>query len=269
MIRRPRGYLLRTRVRLLAQAVVTAPKVTDLRCAAALALGWTPPPHPRRWYTMKIPGKIALVTGASSGIGAATARALASQGARVVLVARRAAELKQVIDAIGSAAVSYPVDLTDAPAVATTASQIIGEVGHPDILVNNAGAGQWKFVHETTPDEAVAMMAAPYFAAFNTTHPCLLAWHAQAEQWPHRQHQLGGLPLSVARSHGVPRRALGSSRLHAGITRRSRQDGDQGDPVRVRRGQVPVLAGQPRAAWNESPRWASWCPRSSRSRPRP
>jgi NADP-dependent 3-hydroxy acid dehydrogenase YdfG len=119
---------------------------------------------------MDIHGKIALITGASSGIGAATARALAAEGARVVLVARRAAELKQVTDAIGPSAVSYPVDLTNAPAVAMMASRIIGEIGLPDILVNNAGAGQWKFVDETTPAEAVAMMASPYFAAFNTTH---------------------------------------------------------------------------------------------------
>jgi NADP-dependent 3-hydroxy acid dehydrogenase YdfG len=122
---------------------------------------------------MNIRGKIALVTGASGGIGAATARALASEGARVVLVARRAAELRQLAGSIGSSAVSYPVDLTNALAVATVAAQIIAEVGPPDILVNNAGAGQWKFVDETTPDEAVAMMAAPYFATFNATHAFL------------------------------------------------------------------------------------------------
>jgi NADP-dependent 3-hydroxy acid dehydrogenase YdfG len=122
---------------------------------------------------MNIHGKIALVTGASSGIGAATARALASEGARVVLVARREAELQQVANSIGSSATSYSVDLTDAPAVAAAAARIIAEVGSPDILVNNAGAGRWRFVDETTPEEAVAMMAAPYFAAFNTTHAFL------------------------------------------------------------------------------------------------
>jgi short-subunit dehydrogenase len=122
---------------------------------------------------MNVRGKLALVTGASSGIGAATARALASEGARVILVARRALELTQVAESIGSAAASYPVDLTNAPAVATVAAQIIAQVGLPDILVNNAGAGRWKFVDETTPDEAVAMMAAPYFATFNVTHAFL------------------------------------------------------------------------------------------------
>jgi len=122
---------------------------------------------------MNVPGKIAVITGASSGIGAATARALASEGARVILLARRAPELKQVTESIGSAAASYPGDLTNPLAVATVAAQIIAQVGHPDILVNNAGAGRWKFVDETTPDEAVAMMAAPYFATFNVTHAFL------------------------------------------------------------------------------------------------
>lgn len=122
---------------------------------------------------MNVRGKLALVTGASSGIGAATARALASEGARVILLARRAPKLKEVAESIGSAAATYPVDLTKAPEVATVAAQIIAQFGHPDILVNNAGAGRWKFVDETTPDEAVAMMAAPYFATFNVTHAFL------------------------------------------------------------------------------------------------
>jgi short-subunit dehydrogenase len=119
-------------------------------------------------------GKIALVTGASSGIGAATARALAEAGARVLLVARRAAELEKVAASIGSgAATTYPVDLSNASAVAQLAERITSTAGTPDIIVNNAGAGQWKFVDETTSEEAVQMMAVPYFATFHVTHAFL------------------------------------------------------------------------------------------------
>src|SRR4051794_27415115 len=108
-------------------------------------------------------GKIALITGASSGIGAATARALGDAGARVLLLARRAAELERVAGSIGSGvATTYPVDLSHASAVAEVAERINGTVGPPDIIVNNAGAGQWKFVDETSPQEAVEMMAVPY-----------------------------------------------------------------------------------------------------------
>jgi short-subunit dehydrogenase len=119
-------------------------------------------------------GKTALVTGASSGIGAATARALADAGARVLLLARRAAELEKVAASIRSgAATTYPVDLSSPSAVAQVAEQISSAVGTPDIIVNNAGAGQWKFVDETTPEEAVQMMAVPYFAAFYVTRAFL------------------------------------------------------------------------------------------------
>jgi short-subunit dehydrogenase len=130
---------------------------------------------------MNIDGTLALVTGASSGIGAASAKALAAAGARVALLARRREALDRVaaeITAAGGQAFCYPVDLADAGAVAATAKRITEEQGTPDIIVNNAGAGQWKFVDETTPEEAVQMMALPYFAAFNVTHaflPAMLA----------------------------------------------------------------------------------------------
>lgn len=121
-------------------------------------------------------GKTALITGASSGIGAATARALAEAGARVLLVARRAAELERVAGTIRTGAAStYPVDLSSASAVGQVAERINADVGTPDIIVNNAGAGQWKFVDETSPQEAVQMMAVPYFAAFYVTHAFLPA----------------------------------------------------------------------------------------------
>ncbi len=125
---------------------------------------------------MQIQGKTVLVTGASSGIGEATARAMARQGGRVLLLARRQAELDRIaaeIAAAGGEARGYAVDLTDLEAIARVAEAIKGEVGVPDIIVNNAGAGRFLFVEETTPAEAVQMMAVPYFAAFAVTHAFL------------------------------------------------------------------------------------------------
>ena len=87
-------------------------------------------------------GQLALVTGASRGIGAATARALAADGAHVVLVARDAAKLEAVEDAIhaaGGSATIAPLDLTEDQTVARLA-QAIGERWQAlDILVLNAG----------------------------------------------------------------------------------------------------------------------------------
>ncbi len=57
--------------------------------------------------------------------------------------------------------------------VATVARRITEDLATPDIVVNNAGAGRWLFVDETTPAEAVQMMAVPYFAAFNVTRAFL------------------------------------------------------------------------------------------------
>jgi NADP-dependent 3-hydroxy acid dehydrogenase YdfG len=114
--------------------------------------------------------KLALVTGASSGIGAATARLLATQGYRVVLIGRRRDALQDVAAEIGAAAVVEPCDASDGEAVLAVAERVRREHGVPDVIVNSAGAGQWKRIEHTTPAEAVSMMGAPHFAAFNTTH---------------------------------------------------------------------------------------------------
>ena len=127
---------------------------------------------------IKISGSTILITGASSGIGAAVARLAARRGARVLLLARTESALEQVAAGIRSAggqASIYPVDLTDPAAVEAVATRILAEYGPPDILISNAGAGRWLFVHETTPAEMVEQMAMPYFAAFYITRALLPA----------------------------------------------------------------------------------------------
>jgi len=126
---------------------------------------------------MKIHGKWVLITGASSGIGAALARAVGGAGGWALLLARREPELRQVATSLGPGAEArvYPVDLSDSKAVDEVAATITAEVGTPDVLVNNAGAGRWRFVDETSPEEAIQMMAVPYFAAFCITHAFLPA----------------------------------------------------------------------------------------------
>jgi uncharacterized protein len=125
---------------------------------------------------MEIYGKRVLITGASSGLGAAIARAMAQAGAEVLLLARGEEGLKRVageIESAGGKARIYPIDLTDADAVSSLAQRITQESGAPDILVNNAGSGQWKFLEETTAEEARQMMALPYFGALYITRAFL------------------------------------------------------------------------------------------------
>lgn len=86
-------------------------------------------------------GRVALVTGASRGIGAATAKALAAAGAHVVLTARTAGGLEEVEEAIfdaGGAATIAPMDLTDADAIPRLATAIADRWGRLDLLVLNA-----------------------------------------------------------------------------------------------------------------------------------
>jgi short-subunit dehydrogenase len=110
-----------------------------------------------------------LVTGASSGIGAATARAMSSRGARVVLVARRVDALRAVADSLTGPASVYPCDVGDPDAVAEMAAAVAASDGAPDVVVNNAGAGRWLFIEETDPREFLAQVAVPFHAAFLVT----------------------------------------------------------------------------------------------------
>src|ERR671934_2486008 len=87
--------------------------------------------------------EVAIVTGASSGIGAATARELGRRGARVALAARRIAELEaqaQAIRQAGGEAVAIPTDIADPAQVDSLVDRVHATFGRVDVLVNNAGA---------------------------------------------------------------------------------------------------------------------------------
>jgi len=94
-------------------------------------------PRPRDF---DLSGKTALITGASRGIGAATARAFAAQGAQVVLMARGRDEIASLAGEIGPKALAVPVDVTrywEVEAAVTAANDTFDAV---DVLINNAGA---------------------------------------------------------------------------------------------------------------------------------
>lgn len=125
---------------------------------------------------MELAGKLALVTGASSGIGAATARVLAAEGAHVLLLARDEQRLQHVVEQVraqGGAAHAFVVNMSSPDAIASVAQTLTCTHGPPDILVNNAGAGRWLPILATSAEEARQMMAVPYLAAFNITRELL------------------------------------------------------------------------------------------------
>jgi short-subunit dehydrogenase len=98
-------------------------------------------------------GRVALVTGASAGIGAGLAAMLAAEGATVVLAARRETELARVADGIrqqGGVAIPVVTDLTSDDSISRLLSTARGEAGQVDVLVNNAGYAVWKPLEQTT-----------------------------------------------------------------------------------------------------------------------
>jgi NADP-dependent 3-hydroxy acid dehydrogenase YdfG len=83
--------------------------------------------------------RVAVITGASSGIGAATARALAADGYRVALLARRADRIQALAAELGDGAIAVTADVTDRDSLLAAAQRVKDELGGADVLVNNAG----------------------------------------------------------------------------------------------------------------------------------
>jgi NADP-dependent 3-hydroxy acid dehydrogenase YdfG len=102
---------------------------------------------------MTLAGKTAVVTGASSGIGEATARLLASEGCNVVLAARREDRLKSLAAEFGVEALAAPTDVTDPAACAALVARTVERFGSLEILVNNAGLGLYGSIPEGDPDD--------------------------------------------------------------------------------------------------------------------
>jgi NADP-dependent 3-hydroxy acid dehydrogenase YdfG len=83
--------------------------------------------------------RVAVITGASSGIGEATARALAADGHRLALLARRGDRIRALAAELGDGAVAIEADVTDRDSIVAAAERVQSELGGADILVNNAG----------------------------------------------------------------------------------------------------------------------------------
>ncbi|MEO8299069.1 MAG: SDR family oxidoreductase [Burkholderiales bacterium] len=107
-------------------------------------------------YSIDLSGRVALVTGASSGLGEQFARTLAQAGAAVVLAGRRIEQLKTLrsaIEAAGGDAHVVSLDVTDPDSIKSAVAHAETEVGTLDILVNNSGVSTTQKLTEVTPDD--------------------------------------------------------------------------------------------------------------------
>ena len=106
--------------------------------------------------TTNLSGKVALITGASAGIGQACARALAQEGARLVFTARRQErldQLKQEAEKLGTQAISVLGDARDERTAIQTVEAATQAFGTIDILINNTGVGNYKNLIDTSAEE--------------------------------------------------------------------------------------------------------------------
>lgn len=133
---------------------------------------------------MTIKGKVALVTGASSGIGAATARKLATEGVIVGLAARRKERLGGLVTEItgaGGKAIALPTDVTDPTSCKAAANALIAQFGRIDVLVNNAGLMPLSSVDSLKVNEWKQMVDVNISGVLNATAavlPQMIAQHS-------------------------------------------------------------------------------------------
>ncbi len=161
---------------------------------------------------MDFAGKTAWITGASSGIGAALAAALAREGARPVLSGRDLPRLEKTAEACRRAGASavfiLPFDLEDRDAVAAAPARAAALAGPVDLLVNNAGLGQRGLALATGPEILERVMAVDFFAAASLARGVAPGMVAR-----------GGGRLAVVTSllakFGAPRRSAYAAAKHA------------------------------------------------------
>ena len=152
-------------------------------------------------------GKIALITGASSGLGARAARILAQAGASVVLASRRVEVLKEVraeIEAEGGSAHFTQLDVTDHASIKSAIAHVETEVGPIDILVNNSGVISNQRLEDVTMDDYLHVMGTNLRGAFFVAQEVAKRMIIRAKSNPNKQYSIINI-ASVAGLRALPK----------------------------------------------------------------
>lgn len=118
-------------------------------------------------------GRVAVITGASSGIGEAAAKLLVEEGVRVVLAARRKDRLDKLVETLGDQAVAIETDVGDFAQVRALFDQVKERFGGVDLLFNNAGLGINGRFADTRPEDWKTQIDANLYGVLNCTHAAI------------------------------------------------------------------------------------------------
>jgi len=137
---------------------------------------------------MTLTGKVAVITGGSRGIGFATAKALAKQGASVVILGTDQARLDSAAAKLGSNALAVRADVREYTQVSDALSKAVARFGGLDILINNAGVGAFRSVADMTVDEWHSVLDTNVSGVFYGCHAAL----------PHLKTRGGGWIINIS-----------------------------------------------------------------------
>lgn len=163
----------------------------------------------RNYFDLK--GQVAIVTGASGGLGVQMAKALASQGANIVVMARRQQQIDevaaQIAEEFGVETLAIRCDITDTDNVNAAVAQVLEHFGRIDILINNAGTGAVAPAEDITDDQFNGEMQIDLFGTFKVARAC-----AKQAMIPAKY----GRIINIASMYGlVGNKVAGSAPYHA------------------------------------------------------
>jgi len=131
-------------------------------------------------------GKVAIVTGAGQGIGAAVARAYAAQGAKVAVVdwnGEGAEKVAQEIRAAGGKALAQKCDVSDRAGVDAAVAKVVADLGPVDVLVNNAGITRTAMLHKMTPHQWEQVLGVHLTGSFNCLQAVVAGMMERKRGW--------------------------------------------------------------------------------------
>jgi len=197
----------------------------------------------------RLDGKVAIITGAGTGIGREAAKMFAAEGARVVVVGRRPEPLASVVDEIkqaGGEATVHSADLENGDTAAAVAAFTIETYGRVDILVNNAGhASQVRSIRWVKSDEWESVFRINIDAVFRLTQACLPDMLSRGEGTVITTSSMAALTPGIVGGAPYSAAKAASYNLMRGLNSELRASGIRATTIIPGEVNTPILEGRP------------------------